>query len=424
MAGRAWGYQRRLSCPLAILLLAATGGTATRAAAQAVEEDAQRFQSVLDLPMEEYAPRLVQLGGLTLAPELAVSTVYDSNIYAAPTNRTDDAVVTIQPRLGYEVGSGARWSLTGEAFGALRRYLSTPHENSNAYGATAVLAYRTGATGSLSASAGYRRAVESRSDPEARRDPAAGPRLFDVLNGELVYQVTGGHFDLVARGGVEKYNFVSAADNLRDFTAYRGAVRGLYRLSPRVSLFVQGYYNRRDFRILDPIDGVDRDSHTIGGLVGAQIDPGGKLRGELGVGVFRYYAEDARLQDFSGVAVNGNIVFTPRDRTAIVLDMFRGDVATFLSGASGRVDTRARISVQQEIRHNLVASVGVRWWRTAYRSLPNSRKTTYGTDGEIEYRFDRHLSIALLGRYAKRTSGNAPDEFERYSVGLALRTRF
>jgi hypothetical protein len=428
MAGHDKGGSRflpRHTFPLHIaILLATTGGVATRATAQAVEEDSQRFRSVLDLPMEEYEPRRIQLGGLTLAPELEVDGGYDSNIYAAPVNKTSDAVVVVQPRLAYDLGSGERWSISGEAFGALRRYVSTPTENSNSYGATTVLTYRTGATGSLSASGGYRRAVESRSDPEARRDPAAGPRLFDVLNGDLVYQVTGGHFDLVARGGVEKYNFISTVDNLRDFTSYRGALRALYRLSPRVSLFVQGYYNRRNFRVFDVADGVNRDSHTIGGLFGAQIDPGGKLRGELGVGMFRYYAEDPQLRDFSGLAINGNIVFTPRDRTAITLDVFRGDVATFLSGASGRIDTRARLGIQQEVRHNLVASAGIRWWRTAYRGLPISRKTTYGADGELEYRFDRHLSIALLGRYAKRTSANAPDEFERFNVGLALRTRF
>src|SRR3546814_2763805 len=68
-------------------------------------------------------------------------------------------------------------------------------------------------------------------------------------------------------------DLLRSLDDERDYTSYRGALRGFYRMSPLINLYVQGYVNRRDFRQAADDAGVNRDASTIGGTVGAEFDP-------------------------------------------------------------------------------------------------------------------------------------------------------
>src|SRR3546814_18228663 len=101
------------------------------------------------------------------------------------------------------------------------------------------------------------------------------------LSGNAFYRLTGARLGVQASGEVHKLNYLRSLDDERDYTSYRGALRGFYRMSPLINLYVQGYVNRRDFRQAADDAGVNRDASTFGGTVGAEFDPGGKLRGEL-----------------------------------------------------------------------------------------------------------------------------------------------
>jgi hypothetical protein len=396
-------------------------GMADPAGAQPIPDDA-RTASVLDLPRPGYESRNVQFGNVVLEPQLNASATYDSNIYAAHTNRRNDVVFRLQPVLTFrENNGGLQWR--AEAYGELRRYASTTRENSETYGVTGAATLAASRSVTINAAAGYRRAVENRSDPEVEQNPTLGPPLFDLLNGELAVSVGKGRFGFSLKGEVERYDFVSSFYDDRDFTSYRGTLRVLGRLTPAFNGFVQGYINQREFRIREPGTGVNRNGRTLGGLVGVQIDPGGKIRGDIGAGVFHYDPADASLKGFSGFALQGSLIYTPRARTALILDAFNGDVATVRSGARGRIDTRIHFGVEQEVRHNLLAKVGARFRQSRYRGV-DQKLTTWGGDGEIEYLMNRHVSLALTGEFTKRTAGSAPDRFERFRVGAVLRLRY
>lgn len=384
--------------------------------------DHEQTASVLDIDRPGYNPRTLRVKSITIKPELDFGTVYDSNVYAAPQDRRDDAVFTLRPAISAEDSEGhLRWR--ADAHALARRYASNTRENSETYGVSLKSAVDVNSAITLGAIAGYRRAVENRSDPEVRQNPTLGPPLFDALNGELNGAVTLGKLAISAKAQVEKYNFVSAANDDRDFTSYRGTLRLLYQLGSAISAFGQGYVNQRRFRIRDPLTGLDRDSRTMGGLAGVQINPGGKVRGDIGAGVFRYNPEDPVLRSFTGFALEGSLVYVPRRRTAIILDVFSGDVATVRNGASGRIDRRARMTIQQEVRHNLLATLGVRYRQTRYRGV-DARLTTVGADGELEFLFNRHLSMAAIAQVSKRTARDPSDRFERVRVGAEIRYRF
>ena len=409
---------RPLARGTALIALALSGPLA----AQAVEEDSQRLQSVLALEREGYQPRQIKLGGIVLSPELDVSSIYDSNIYAAHSNRQGALVTKVQPRLIVESSEGrVQWH--GQLAGEVRRYRSASKENSESYSASGTVAAALVKGITATGTASYRRAVENRSDPEVRQNPNLGPPLFNVASGEFMLRGGRGKLSVSIKALVENYDFVSRANDDRDFTSSRGSVRLLYQVAPAVSAFIQGYANKRDFRLRDPILGVSRDGSTLGALTGVQIDPGGKVRGDIGVGLFRYRPVSSLFQSFSGFAIDGNLIYAPRPRLAVIVDVFRGDVATVRNGASGRIDSRARIAVQQEIRHNLLSTAAVRFRQTHYRGV-SEKLTTIGGDLDLEYLIDHHFSIALAAQMVKRTSGTVSDRFERARVGLELRFRY
>ncbi len=384
--------------------------------------DEEQTTSVLDLNRPGYEPRKLRVKSIIITPQLDFGTVYDSNVYAAPRDRRDDAVFTLRPAIAAEKSQGRlRWR--AEAYGLARRYSRNSREDSETYGLSLKSVADVNNVLTVGAAAGYRRAVENRSDPEVRQSPQLGPPLFDVLNGELNGAVALGKLGVSAKAQVEKYNFVSVANDDRDFTSYRGTLRLLYRLGPAISAFGQGYVNKRRFRLRDPVTGIDRDSRTMGGLMGVLINPGGKVRGDVGAGVFRYNPSDPSLPSFTGFALEGSLTYVPRRRTALIVDVFSGDVATVRNGATGRVDRRARLTIQQEIRHNLLANLGVRYRQTRYRGV-DARLTTVGADGELEFLVNRHLSFAAIAQVSKRTAREPGDRFERARVGAELRYRF
>lgn len=407
--------------PLSLGACLFTMGVAQPAMAQ-VEADSQRAQSVLELERPGYDPRRLEFGEIVLSPELDIGATYNSNIYAQHLDPVDDVLVSIIPRLTIAGDKGkVKWKATLD--GELRRYLDTPRENSEAYGASGVVSASLNDNISFSGTAGYRRAVESRLDPEVRQGLNLGPPIFELFSGQLQMRVEGAKMGVMLKAEAEKYNFTSIANDDRDFTTYRGTARVYRRLSPAFNGFVQGYVNKREFRLPSVPSGISLDGRTLGGLVGVEVNPGGRLRGEIAAGIFRYKPESSALESFSGFALQGSLAYSPRVRTAVILDVFSGDVATVRNGASGRIDRRARLAVQQEVRHNLIASAGLRYRQTRYRGI-DSKLTTVGGDIDIEYLVNRHLSVALTAEYAKRTSRDDSDRFNRKMVGVALRMRY
>lgn len=379
-------------------------------------QDESQQKPVLDLVREGYEPPDHRIGAVVISTTTNVRMEYDSNVFAQPDNRAQDVLFTVRPALRAEL-SNERLSWITDAAGSLYRYARNDSENHEGYalGSRVTL---SGESLTLGGRLGFERTFESRNDPEARQLFSTGPRMFTVGLGELSAGIEGNRTGLLVRLTAERYNFLSTLDNERDFTSYQGLLRGKYRLSARMNLFAQAYLNRRNFRLATDRSGTNRDGTSKAALIGLDFDPRGKLRGEVAAGVLWYSPHDRALKDYTGWELRGALVWQPRTRTAITLDAFRGDVATVRLGATGRIDSRVRLGVQQEARHNLLMSAGAAWRKTRFRGIAGQSKTTWSADGEIEYLFSRHTSVALTAQYVRRRSDDA---FTRFRAGLELR---
>lgn len=385
-------------------------------------QDLSRSTPALNPPDREYAPRGLTIGSFQLDPSADVRLEYDDNVYAVRDGTEDDGVLSVTPRLIGRYAAG-KLELRGSAEARFRRYFDLKDENSTgAHIATDAL-WRLSTGQAVRATARWTRAVEDRGDPEARDPEEIGPRLTNVYGAELRYQREEGVLGLDMEGVVEKFDPVSAIDAERKHTSYSGLARFEYRLSGSTFASLAGFISRRDFDTLAPVTMIDRSATTYGANAGVRFDSGGLIEGRAAAGVFRFNSDDPTIRSRTGLSISAGLVYRPTQRTAVLLDAFRGDVATFRRGAQARTDTRLRLALQQEIRHNLRAQINGFYRRSKFIGS-GIAEDTIGTYGELEYLFSRNIAVALTARYAKRSSDDPLDEFERFRGGIEFRLAY
>ncbi len=387
-------------------------------------QEVERGTSALDLPRPGYEARNLHFGSTVIAPEVTMQGLYDSNVFATSTNANDDFILSIAPRLDATSTFG-KVQLRSDAYVTHRQYLDNGRESRTTFGGGTKGNYSISRANTVNFGVRFDREVESRADPEANRNPNLPPRRIDALSADLGYQYRLNRIGIAVSGGVQRQNYLEPDEADRDMTTYRGSMRVSAQISAGKDLFVEGFVNRRDNRLKVDRSGIDRDATTIGFLAGFGLDIGSRWRGDMGAGLFRSNSDDPTLKSFTGFAANGRLTWSPDERTAVTAEVFRGDVGTVRSGASGRVDTRAGLRLDQEIRHNLLltARAGVR--STTYRGTATSqRQTTAFVGAETEFLLNRYMSVFVNGNFTKRYSKLTLEKFDKASGGIGLRLKY
>ncbi len=402
----------RMTLPVAVM--AAAGVVSGPAFAQ---DDANGW--VLDLPRPGYEPRQISAGPATIDASLTVETVFNSNIFATPTDEEEDVIFLVSPFVSAE----APWRNTvfnAVAYANLRRFAENTQENVNTFGVSTSVGAKMGGSQTASVEARYDRTFERRDDPDANTTSADPLTTIDNVGAEFQHTYRPGRFGVSSAFGVTKSDYRSIVDDDRDMTTYQISSRGLIGVSSQIDAFVQGFATFRDARLAVDRTGVNRDSATFGALTGVALDVTEKLDGEIGVGVFRADLDDPTLDDFTGVSVLGNLRWSPRPRTGVILNVFRGDVATIRSGASGRVDFRAGVEVIQEVRHNIRGRASVRYRNGRFRTTnPETEKDVIVRAGG-EYLLNRNVALTADYELRNRDSTRIGDDFTAHSFGVAL----
>jgi hypothetical protein len=367
----------------------------------------------------EYVNRGVQLGSIKFVPSVEFATEYNDNVYAAPSDGDHDISFIASPQFRATTSSA---NIDFNAIGRMTvtRFASLKTENSIAATTSANVVWRAREGVSLAAEAGYNRLVEDRGDVERLRNPASGPRLTDMVSAGIKFRHERGRLRYDMTGLVQKYDALAARDDDRDFTTYSVSAKAGARITGATFITATAFVSKRDFRILDTAGAFSRNSTTYGARAGLDFTSNAFIDGHIGVGVFRFNATSDQIEDHTGVSIDANITYRPRRRTAIVFNAFQGDVATFRLGAAARTDTQVGLTLQQEVRHNLFGSLGVSWLKNEYRTRVNALRTAQA-QGKMELLVSRRFSTIASVTYAKRTSDNPIEPFERFRTNLALR---
>lgn len=391
---------------------------AAAAATPAAAQELDRATPLLEAP-SEYDAKPIRLGRFAAYVGADARLEYDSNIYALPADEIDDVRFTASPWANLQLQDD-NFELGAQARAVVRRYFDNKTENSEAGSAGLNGAFKISGSDTLKGNVNWTRLVEERGEPEGLTTPGISPRKYDQFRGELGYTHQGARITLGLKGTALRNNALRAIDAERDFDQYSGSGRVGYRVSGIVSAFGEVFINVRDFRLPVDSSGIDRDSKTYGGRGGVAFDPGGLIRGEAGVGVFRFNPENPAQQSKTGLSITAALTYTPTPRIVVTLDGFRGDVATVRSGAQSRTDTRFRLGFQNEIYHNLRWQGAVIYRRSNFTGSNQHERTIAGLL-EVEYLLNHNLAFAVTGRVANRNSTDPFDDFDRSILGAEIR---
>lgn len=367
----------------------------------------------------EYTSRGATLGPVRIVPSFDFSAEFNDNVYASRDNEKSDTVFVLSPQLR---ASYSRQNVDLNAVARLNvtRFASLTTENSISAATQASAVWRPQTGFQVGADMGFSRLVEDRGDVERLKNQASGPRKTNLLSaGATIHRERGRiMFDLTTLA--QKYDALADRDADRDFSAYSLVAKTGVRITGSTYATVTGFVSYRDFRLLAAGGSLNRDSMTYGARAGLDFTSNSFLDGHIGVGVFRFNARADAIDDHTGLSIDAAITYRPRRRTAIVLNAFKGDVATFRLGASSRTDTNVGLAVQQEVRHNLFGTAALGWRETRYRSNSDVLRT-YEAQAKVEYLLSRRLSTIGAVTYVKRTSNNPFEPYERFRAGVSVR---
>lgn len=306
-------------------------------------------------------------------PELALTPLYDDNIYALPTDQIADWVWILSPLLSGE-SQWDRHSLAIEAggeFGRHDRYTSEDYDDGwvNAEGR-----YDLAAGTSLFGGVGASQEHEDRGSPDAVAPtinlaavPAA-PTVYTALTAQA--GVTQQFGDELLRAGATferlDYDDVPSLagpdidNDDRDRRVLGVAVRLAHRLDDQRDLFVQAQWNRRRYDQTPDDYGYDRDSDGYRLAVGFKGALGPGLAGEAYVGYLVQDYEDPRFDRVRGPDFAGKLDWRVAPPTAVRLTLERTVNETDLEGSSSYLYTNlgATVSHQLDERTTLRASAG------------------------------------------------------------------
>lgn len=378
-----------------------------------------RSLSPLQLPRPSYESHPLQLGPVSIQPELVVTESYDDNVFATARSKEDDFVTSVSPTVNLSAGRG-KLDLSGRLSATVTEFADHEQEGSTTFAGNADARYALDRASQVGASISYARLTESRADPESTRSQDESPATYETMSSSVSYAYRRNRLGVSIGAAAGQVDYASDDESDRDRYDYSGSVRGTLTITPRFDAYVEAYAERRDF--VDAVDrsGLDRDAVLAGFYLGTVIAIASKWSGEVGVGLFRTYNDDDALPDFTGIGTRGSLTWSITPRTAVTAGFAREDIPTVTPGASGLIESRVTLRLDQEIRHNLIASAEVGYLRDDYQERDRQLSAVSG-QVTAEYLINRNVSAVFSAGYTERTADIAADEYDRFTTSVALR---
>lgn len=386
----------------------------------AAPDDAKRVD-------ESFQPKGIEMGSFLLLPQLEVSEVYNSNIYATSDNPKNDLITHITPevrlrsrfpvhalnilaRLDQSVFQkhGDDTHLDG-VFMADGRYDFTKQWEANA---TAEVNQYYEDRGTPNAAAG-KKPTRTRSASTSLQSKARMGNL--TLTGD----VDVAHRDFA---DVETSTGTKINNDDRDLTETSLTARAGYEFYAGYSVVVEGSQNWR--RYDDKVDdnGYQRSSDGQRLRAGIGVDISELLRGDFLIGYQSQNYNDRRLNDPKGFSISSKFNWTPSRLTVVVPSLERTVQETTVFGSSSIVRTAGSVLVRHEVQRNLVLTAIGSVAHDNFRTNPRS-DWTYDTRLRGTWALSPEYYVGGELGYRKRNSSIDTADFQQYVVALRFGLR-
>ena len=301
----------------------------------------------------------IRVGSFLVLPEAALSTVYDSNIFATRNNEEEDSIYVFSPTL--EVKSAwKRHKLNLDLGGTFGRYATHSAEDYNDYWANISGRYDIRKDTNVFGGMGYSFEHEDRGSLEV--DTAGDePTTLDSLRAHVGVSHTFGKAAIRFGGTVEELNYdntlpINNEDRNRIMTG--SGVRLSYQMHPQYVIYVQGLLDDRDYDSTMDDFGFKRDSNGYLAAVGLSAKITNRFKAEGHVGYLEQAYDDPRFSDVGIIDFGGTLEWLAAPRMKVSLELEQSLEETTLVGASGYLYTSLNGMAKYKLTPRLNLSAG------------------------------------------------------------------
>lgn len=388
----------------------------------------QPGQGLLERRRPEYDAIGIRVGSFFFFPALQISERFDDNIYANHSGAPSDFITEISPTLQIRSNFG-RHRLNFDFGGVGRIYARHSDEDT----LTGVLSsdglYELSSASSMYGGVRALFGAEPRGSPDAP-STAERPVSYRLISGNIGYANNATAIPIQLTGTVDRYDYDDATlvgggtvnNQVRNRTDLNAVVRAGYAFWQRVVPFLQVAGNTRIYDHADAT-GLVRDSSGFSTAVGAAMDFGGLITGEMFAGYAEQYYRDDRLETISGPDVGVRMRWDASPLTTFRFEARTSVNETTLSGSSGSLDTRVRLLADHELLRNVLLNGAVGYSRVDYRQVSRVDDYFDVTVG-ARYLFNQNFSADVSYAFVDRESTITSESYDRNAVVLRLRMQY
>ena len=408
-----------------ILAASACGAYAQQAGEAGTDLTDVRGQSVMERARPGYDAAGIRAGGFMVYPTASVTESYDDNIYATPTNETDDFVTTLAA--GVAVNSTwSRHALNLNAGLSQDFYADNSDEDRFNWnigaGGTLDVTSMTALSGSLS----YAQRYEDRGDPSS---PAAAnePIEYTLFTGAAALSQNFARMTATVGGEYLDYDYDDSAtaggvpidQDFRDREEFIERVRLAYNISPDTNIYVEGQLDQREYDLQPPAVAVTRDSDGRQVVVGSEFRLTNLAQGGAYIGYQERDCDAAAFGDTDGLAYGANVDWFVTPLTTVIFTADQSVQETTVGGASGYDRQRLGVDVDHELMRNLILSGGASYGNNDFGSSPRE-DDLLGAHAGLLYLLNRNFDVGLRYTFEDRDSNVAAADYTRNVVAITL----
>ena len=386
-----------------------------------------RNVSVIQRPRPEYDSAGVRAGAWLVRPELQLDLEWTDNVFATPTQTQSDTAISVKPSFsGHTLWS--RHQLSFDASITRKEFFDFSDESTTTYSIGTGGRVDVQRDAFVEAGLRYASLTEARTSAGAAGQ-AAEPIEYDTLSAFVGAEHMSGRLRLRTRFDFNDIDYDSAPlfgggivdQNFRDRKTYRTEFRGDVAFSPDTAVFGRLRLDNRDYRLSPPDVALDRTSkgYTLDG--GFDFDIRGVARGAVGLGYTEQDYDDPAIGKTSGLSVEALVEWFPTPITTITAHASRSVEDAAIAGAAGYFNTDIGVSIDHELRRNVILSAGARWGEDDYSGLDRTDTRTSLSAGAT-YMLNRSAGVRATYTYDDQASSGAAAgrDFTRNSVTFSL----
>jgi hypothetical protein len=385
-------------------------------------DEAMRDRTVYERSRPEYEPQNVRLGAFILAPQIGVGYTFNDNIFSTADDEKADFITRVRPVLALKSDWNSNSLSAGVAYDA---GIHQDFSDENFVDATYTLNGHLDIVQDSYISGGFlmQGKHEDRSSPDEVNGSEPTKYLISDANLEFYRKVSRILLKVNASARQFDYSTTEAPggeiDNgNRDRYEYEAKTRVAYEFKPGYQAFVDVSYNIREYVRDSAADLRNSDGYKVS--AGTSVEITDQTKAELYAGYFLQDYENENFEDASGVNYGASVLWNITRLTSIQFDANRTVSETTLSDASGFITSLADVSIEHELRRNILLSTGFSYALNEYEGIDRT-DNIYTLSAGARYIITPNYTLNFDYNIQVRESDAVGRDFERNRVMLSLK---